>query len=82
MKNPKHTSAAVSAAIRAEMAARRVLVRDVLKQTGMAPNSWQRRMAGDTAWTVDELRQVAPVIGTTATSLLERAEVLDTAVSA
>lgn len=60
MTTTKHTTEAVSAAIRAEIARRRVPVAEVRAALGgMLQNSWHRRMTGETAWSVDEVAQVA-----------------------
>ena len=70
MSSPKHTTEAVSAAIRAELSSRNLRRGDLCAALGMRQNSWWRRMTGKTAWTVDEMAAVAAWIGVPLSALV------------
>ena len=71
MSSPKHTTEAVSAAIRAELARRNLQVTDLRVALGIRHHtSWHRRMRGETSWTVDEMAAVAAWIGVPLSALV------------
>lgn len=74
MNYPTSTrSAQIAAEVRAEMARKRVTGTTLAEATGMSQPTLSRRLSGAIAFDIDELHEVAGVLGLTVTELLARA---------
>ena len=63
-------TAQVSARIRGHMAMQRKTVQGMCLATGMAASTASRRLAGTSAWTLDEIAAVAAYLGISASDLI------------
>lgn len=67
-------SGRVAAEVRAELARRRLTTRELAVGAGIALTTLRRRLAGESAFTLDELAAIAGCFGIPLMTLLERAE--------
>lgn len=65
----------VAATVRAELARRRIQQTEVAARLGIVQASVSRRLTGDTPWDINELAEVADLIGVRVADLVADADV-------